>query len=339
MKYFFVVPGSLLAAALVGWLVGGIELCVVITALVWIFYGISRIPKVGARVPLYSVVLFILIVSWYKGWFKGHMPLTSKSLQTLPARMDISMAKATFDPGVSQDSSVVEARNLIDSLHNEAFQRALGMLTESVRQRLITPDSALKILNDSLANSLDSYKAAQARRAFQQAAQVRSAVHEGEQNQDKNKVYLVVDVANEDGTTYKIPRGMTAEVSIDSAWYTCNIERITSADSRWGDGNGYSIAPNRSEGDRECVNRFLNKNENIGCVLIFDEQNPKGSRLAMGQTIVVNGGKIKIAVNDWVSGIFGGEGGSFALTQRYIDGGFYDNRGFLRVLIVLKRKF
>lgn len=148
---------------------------------------------------------------------------------------------------------------------------------------------------------------------------------------------LVVNVANEDGTTFPIPRGMSAQIHIDSAWYGCNFRELLGYKASYTDGNGYGIVPYTANGGgREYVNRFLNPNEVMGAVLVFDQDNPKGYRLAMGQTIVVNGGTVKIAVNDWQGGIFGGKGGSFAVSPIITDGGFPDNQGFLRLLVVLK---
>ena len=94
---------------------------------------------------------------------------------------------------------------------------------------------------------------------------------------------LVVDVANEDGATYKIPRGKTAEVSIDSAWYTCKFTRIEKYEKSWCDGDGYTIAPKKSVSGAAFSQRFLNPNESMGAVLVFDQNNPKGYRLAMAR--------------------------------------------------------
>lgn len=331
MKYIGYIIGSILAAAFVGWLLGNIPIFVVIVVLVWIFYGISRIPKSSARVPLYALVVLLVGVGWYKGWFANHMPLSSKTLQTLPTRVDVAIAKATFDPGVPQDSGMLKTRQIIDSLHNEAFQRKLGVLQEAVRQGLFSPDSALKILNDSLAIALSSYEAEQARKAFRPTVQ----------NQHSDEIYLVVDVANEDGITYKIQRGKTAHIRIDSAWYNCNFAIIGIGDSRWCNSDGYPISSMRYRKGAAFGIRFLNRNEYMGCVLIFTEQNPKGYRLPMGQTIVVPGGTVTIAVNDWRGGVFGGIGiEGMALSSDQIQrGGFHDNQGYLRVLIVLNPKY
>ncbi len=150
-----------------------------------------------------------------------------------------------------------------------------------------------------------------------------------------NHVLLEVDVANPEGKTFEIPAGMTAEVSIDSAWYTCKFAEIAGFESRWCDGDGYGIASKKTRSNAEIANRFRNRDEAMGAVLVFDEKNPQGYRLAMGATITVTGSFVTLVVNDWVGGWFGGEHGAFTGSKMIRRGGFFDNRGYLRVLIVL----
>lgn len=293
----------------------------------------SKWLRYGVGIVVFCLLYFIVIYPVLDRWMTAHYPGTWDALQLQMVHRDLQTGQKFSVAGNEVDAIDLRNGKMMNKAAAAEYDSATRPFMDKVAQG-IEPSSA-----DTLAYLNAQIRARQKRQTNQVIMAggliASPAAVDGMQSYG-NHHYVEVDLKNPEGTTFEIPTGMRAEVSIDTAWYNCNFAVVDGRESKWCDADGYGIAPKKSESGRAFANRFLNPFESMGAVLAFDERNPQGYRLAMGQTISVTGGFVTIAVNDWRGGIFGGEVENFTASKQLRKGGFHDNRGYLRVLIVLE---
>jgi hypothetical protein len=293
----------------------------------------SRWLKFAVGTVVFCLVYFLAIYPVLDRWMTAHYPGTWQVLQLQMVHHDLEMAQKYSIAGNGIDAVTMRNAKVMNDAAAEEFAEATKPFIDKVALGNVPSHE------DSVAYFEAQLEAKRKRQTTQVVMaggliMTPAAVTGDEVNGDH--IYLEVDVKDQDGIIFEIPAGMTAQISIDSAWYNCGFKEMERGENRWCDADGYGIAPKKTKGGAAFTQRFLNPDESMGAVLAFDDNNPQGYRLAMGQTISVTSDFVTIAVNDWRGGAFGGIGmDGFTASKQLRRGGFFDNRGYLRVLIVL----
>lgn len=166
-RFIAVIAGALLLLA-----VGNVP--AIMNTIIWLLaFGLVNYGLRGKGIVQLIgnvVVLVCLIASpGVRGYFTKQLPLTSKTLEVVPTKIDVGIAQRTFSPGVEAEAKNMEARLVIDSGFTSEYKIKVDMLLESARVGLISWDSALAFLNDSLVLGLSKYQAEQLQKEFKDA--------------------------------------------------------------------------------------------------------------------------------------------------------------------------
>jgi hypothetical protein len=292
----------------------------------------ARWAKVAVGIVVFCLVYFVVIYPVLDQWMVAHYPGTWRALQLQMVHRDLENAKKLSVAGNAKDA--VDQRNakVMDDAAGEEYAAATKPFIDKVAQGI--EPSRQDTINYFNAQ-LKAERKRQTAQVMMTGGLIMSPASASGTQAYGNHHYVEVDVKNPDGTTFEIPAGATVEISVDSAWYNCNFAEMDRRENKYCDADGYGIAPVKTRGGAAFTNRFLNPFMSMGAVLYFDERNPQGMPLAMGQTVTVKGDYVTIAVNDWRGGIFGGDVENFTASKQLRKGGFGDNRGYLRVLIVV----
>jgi len=302
-----------------------IALCM-LTAIAYTFHRVA-----GGIAVAFSIIVCIYMAST---WYRSLQPNVEYAKHFEELEKQNAESAKTYVSGAGLRSAYLGQVMSLDqkaayAVDQKGHQLVLlqsdtsTLIEESVKSKMLELAGDIRMTTSVLETMLDS-------------AGIQLPGKKGTQADAEEVDTIQVDVSNPNGVTYRIPSGKTAEITIDSAYYCCSFAELARFESPWVNANGYGIAPAKSRTGAEYANRFLNASEPMGAVLVFDKQNPDGCRLAMGQTIVVKGGSITIAVNDWEGGALNGGFASFSLAKPILKGGFGDNQGHLSVLVTLK---